>query len=260
MKIINVPNTQLKISKFIFGTGRIVNVYSKLKRQNILRHALDCGFTHFDTAPYYGFGNSEKDLGDLIKNNNFTVTTKVGLYPNGGTDQSMLNVFLRKSAGKIFKNISKVEIDFNLNKAKNSLDQSLKRLKKETIDFFALHEGNYNLIKLDEWMRWIEDIKKEGKIKYFGTSSNLENLNSFSQDNSYKVFDIIQIQDSLEDKEADIIKKFNLKLQITYGYLSRKKKIERNEENIQKIIKRNSNGAIIVSSRNLKNIKIFSKF
>ena len=109
-------------------------------------------------------------------------------------------------------------------------------------------------------MRWIEDIKKEGKIKYFGTSSNLENLNSFSQDNSYKVFDIIQIQDSLEDKEADIIKKFNLKLQITYGYLSRKKKIERNEENIQKIIKRNSNGAIIVSSRNLKNIKIFSKF
>ena len=45
----------------------------------------------------------------------------------------MLNVFLRKSLGKIFKNISKPEIDFDLNKAKNSLDQSLRRLKRDLI-------------------------------------------------------------------------------------------------------------------------------
>jgi len=260
MNMITIPNTSLQISKFIFGTGRIVNIYNKSKRQKLLKFALECGFSHFDTAPYYGFGNSEKDIGDLAENKKFTVTTKVGLYPKGGADQNMLNVFLRKSVGKIFKNISKPEIDFSLNKAKNSLNQSLRRLKRDTIDIYALHEGNYELIKLDEWIRWIEDIKKNGKIRYFAISSNLKNFKTFLKDDSYKVFDIIQLEDSLERREADIIKDYKLKLQITYGYLSSRKKTERNKKDIKEIIKRNSSGAIIVSSRNFKNIQKFSSF
>ena len=58
MNIITIPNTSLQISKFIFGTGRIVYIYNKSKRQKLLKFALECGL--FDTAPYYGFGNLKR--------------------------------------------------------------------------------------------------------------------------------------------------------------------------------------------------------
>ena len=61
MNMITIPNTSLQISKFIFGTGRIVNIYNKSERQKLLKF-IECGFSHFDKAPYYGFGNSEKDM------------------------------------------------------------------------------------------------------------------------------------------------------------------------------------------------------
>ena len=61
----------------------------------LLEAAVAHGFTHFDTAPIYGFGLSERDLAPLLAAEpNLTVATKVGLYPPGGTQQTWAAVLL----------------------------------------------------------------------------------------------------------------------------------------------------------------------
>jgi D-threo-aldose 1-dehydrogenase len=261
MKLIKIPYTSFKTSKFIFGTGRIVNIYSKSKRLSLINSAINAGFTHFDTAPYYGFGNSEKDLGIVLKNkHNITISSKVGLHYPGRENQSMNEVFFRKIFGKFFTKFSRPLVDFTIQMAEKSLHASLRRLNKEIIDIYLLHDASLNLLYTEEWQKWVEKIKFEGKINLFGISTNSKNLQTFFYKNSYKIFDIIQIQDSLIQKDADILKKINLNPQITFGYISdltkRRSKIDI-KLLIKKIIFRNKTNAIIVSSRNIKNINIY---
>ena len=44
----------------------------------IIGFALDSGIKYFDTAPWYGFGRSERVVGDQLRNNNFVISSKVG--------------------------------------------------------------------------------------------------------------------------------------------------------------------------------------
>ena len=72
-----------------------------------------------------------------------------------------------------------------------------------------------------------------------------------------KFFDILQLQDSMLHKEADILYKNNLPFQITYGYFSGIRKDTKNfnySDFLKKILNRNKEGAIIVSSNNLNHI------
>ena len=85
MKKIILPKTELAVSKFIFGTANLFSAGTNKKRQEILSAAVDVGFSHFDTAPYYGFGLAESDLARIFKEHpELTFTTKVGIYPPGG--------------------------------------------------------------------------------------------------------------------------------------------------------------------------------
>ena len=72
-----------------------------------------------------------------------------------------------------------------------------------------------------------------------------------------KLFNILQAKDSVDLKEADFVTKKNLKLQITFGYMSSLKKRFPNknfDEISTDILKRNPDGAIIVSTRSHKNL------
>ena len=50
-------------SRVGFGTGGLLRITSARGRQDTLAAALASGITHFDTAPLYGFGESERALG-----------------------------------------------------------------------------------------------------------------------------------------------------------------------------------------------------
>jgi len=54
-----LPGTGLSVSRLSFGTATLHHHPTTAKRQAFLAAALDHGFTHFDTSPYYGFGMSE---------------------------------------------------------------------------------------------------------------------------------------------------------------------------------------------------------
>ena len=44
----------------------------------LIQAAKDAGISYFDTAPWYGFGRSERVMGDLLRHTDYILSDKVG--------------------------------------------------------------------------------------------------------------------------------------------------------------------------------------
>lgn len=74
---------QLPGSRLAFGTSRLHYV-GQADRQRLLALAVDCGICHFDTAPVYGDGLAERELGRFLKGrrSGLLIATKYGVAPD----------------------------------------------------------------------------------------------------------------------------------------------------------------------------------
>jgi D-threo-aldose 1-dehydrogenase len=251
---ITLPGTQLAVSRFAFGIGSLFSGRPPAAAQRIIDAAADHGFTHFDTAPLYGFGLGESGMAPFLRaHRHATVTTKTGLYPPGGPQQGSLQVQLRKIAGKLLPSLSRPVVDFSVARARQSLDQSLKRLGRDKVDIFLVHEPDIGLIDADEWLRWLEQEKHSGRVGHFGIAGLPHRIRPFLEIGS-PMADIIQIPDSLDNLEADALKDFGRPMQFTHSYLNHASN-KAADRPVQAILagalRRNSTGAIIVSTRKI---------
>src|ERR1700723_3902959 len=77
-----VGRTKLSVPELGFGAAPLGNLYratSDDEARDTVLAALQGGITHFDTAPYYGFGLSERRLGDAVRGHeSVVISTKVG--------------------------------------------------------------------------------------------------------------------------------------------------------------------------------------
>lgn len=80
MRSIILFNTSFTVSRLGFGTASLHHLLSSGDRQSLLETAFDHGFTHFDTAPLYGDGMAERELGKFLasKREKVTIGTKFG--------------------------------------------------------------------------------------------------------------------------------------------------------------------------------------
>jgi aryl-alcohol dehydrogenase-like predicted oxidoreductase len=252
MRKVTLADTDLRVSRFIFGTAGLFNAGGPGRRQALLESAFDHGLTHFDTAPYYGFGSAERAMKPfLARHPDATVTTKVGIYSPGGERQPDALVFLRKAAGRLVPAISRPTIDWTLSRAREALDGSLRRLGRGHIDLYALHEPDFRLIHTEEWSRWLQDEVTAGRVRHFGVALEAGGLAPFLKSRS-PLGRVVQTTDSLEGREADVLARHGRPMQITYGYVS--DAIRRDGEAdvrsvLAKALERNRDGAIIVSTR-----------
>ncbi|WP_246102991.1 aldo/keto reductase [Rhizobium straminoryzae] len=257
-----IKNTGVSVSRFVFGTASLFNVGNKKKRLDLLSAAVDAGFTHFDTAPYYGFGFAERDLAPVLKAHpHVTVTTKVGIYSPGGESQPAPAVFLRKAAGRFIKAISRPLIDFSVARARTTLEASLRRMGREVIDIYTLHEPETALVFADEWRRWMEDCVATGKVRTFGAALTADRLIAFTN-SKIDLGPFVQVADSLDAKEADILAAHGKPMQITYGYVSaafRSGEVISVADILKQALKRNLEGAIIVSSTKVSRLGQYSR-
>lgn len=113
--------------------------------------ALDAGINFFDTADIYGLGHSEELLGKLIgENGEIIIATKGG-------------------------NVARNEIfttDYSAEHLIKACEASLKRLKREAIDYYQLHTARLSNLEDGECITAMELLKKQGKIRYWGLSLN----------------------------------------------------------------------------------------
>jgi len=122
--------------------------------ESAIHYALDNGVTHFDTADVYVNGAAERLLADSIgdKNKKVIISSKVGWF--SGT---ALHAY---------------EPDH----IKHQCEQSLINLKRDCIDIYYFHHGNFgeNDCYLDDACCMMQRLKSEGKIRCIGLSAYSE--------------------------------------------------------------------------------------
>lgn len=250
LKII-LPGTELRVSKFIFGTAGLFNAGGVARRRALLEAAAEGGFTHFDTAPYYGFGMAERDLAPVLRAHpEMTVTTKVGIYSPGGEEQPAWSILARKAGGKLLPALSRPEIDFGVARAQRSLEGSLRRLSRETIDLFTLHEPALELVQTDEFQSWLEGRRAAGQIRWFGLALTADRLEPFLKVGS-PLAEVVQMADSLDAREADLLARYGRAMQITYAYVTAARRSGQTAsvpDLLRQAVRRNAHGAVIVST------------
>ncbi|MGL4669343.1 MAG: aldo/keto reductase [Methanobacteriaceae archaeon] len=182
MQYRELGTTGEKVSVLGFGAMRFPTINGKNSQINekeafeMLNFSYDNGINYFDTAyPYHGEGINDGGVSEPI----------IGEFLNTIT-RKKVNVATKLPCWLIEK---KEDMDFYL-------DQQLKRLDIDKIDFYLLHsiKEKYwrNLEKLDV-LEFLDSAKSSGKCKYIGFSFHdsfdllLEVMDSYD-------FDIVQTQ------------------------------------------------------------------
>jgi aryl-alcohol dehydrogenase-like predicted oxidoreductase len=121
-----------------------------------IRAALDLGINFFDTAANYGTGHSERILGRALegKRDQAVIATKFGFV----VDESAKRVSLRP--------------DDHLLHVREECEASLRRLNTDVIDLYQLHVWDYPLEKVPAMVDLLESLVREGKIRYYGWSTD----------------------------------------------------------------------------------------
>lgn len=128
--------------------------------------ALDSGINLIDTAPVYGFGDSETIVGRAIRDRREKVVlaTKCGLiwheergeYYFSSTDKEKTD----DGSRKVYRSLNPDNIRYEV-------EQSLRRLKTDYIDLYQTH-WQENTTPISSTMQVLLDLKNEGKIRAIG--------------------------------------------------------------------------------------------
>lgn len=158
----NFGKTDLRVSEIGFGAWGIggpamvgetpIGWGQVDDRQSIraLEQAFDRGINFYDTADFYGFGHSEEIIGQAFGNrSDVIIATKVG--------QRLAD---EKTA----------VLDYSKKYVLEACEASLRRLKREVIDYYQLHVAKLPHLENGECLEAMEILQQQGKIRHWGIS------------------------------------------------------------------------------------------
>src|SRR6201988_1096858 len=162
MQYATLGNTGLLVSRLCFGTmtfgdgrGLIkgIGAVGQAEADELVKTSIDGGINFFDTADIYTEGESEKILGQSLKNLNIArkdvvIATKV--YGRVGPGRNDIGA----SRGHIM----------------DGVEASLRRLQSDHIDLYQIH-GNDSVTPLEETIRALDSLVQQGKVRYIGCSN-----------------------------------------------------------------------------------------
>ena len=161
MKKNKIKDTGLEITELSFGTsslGSMPDTYgyevSEERAQKTLNRFFQGPVNMLDTSRNYAMGESEKRIGRAIKE-------------NGGWPKDFL------LSTKLDRNMDTLVLDKN--RARESLEESLKTLNVDSVDILFLHDPEYakditDITKKDGAMDELFKIKDEGLAKAVGVA------------------------------------------------------------------------------------------
>lgn len=171
-----------------FGTAPLGNMYRNIPEEEAIATvdaAWDNGVRYFDTAPLYGSGLAEIRLGEALSKRNrdeYFLSTKVGrIILDELEDPSTRN--LGEKGGLFeFGRKNKLINDYSADATLRSIEDSLKRLKTDRLDFVYIHDVAQDFYG-DEWIsqfeiartgafRVLTQLRDEGVIKGWGLGVN----------------------------------------------------------------------------------------
>ena len=164
------------------GGNRFGNSYGTTddaESRRAVRRAYELGCTFFDTADVYGHGHSEEILGETLEGirKDVIVATKVGgNFYNRDVNPLLLGRLAEVLDGPISQVAPDAPLpvthDANFSPAyiRFAVERSLGRLRTDYIDLLQLHNPALGLTANPETYQVLEDLKDEGKIRFYGVS------------------------------------------------------------------------------------------
>jgi predicted oxidoreductase len=166
MQTLTLGTSPLVASRLAYGCWRVAGTSNPAEVTPALRAAgrraiataYEAGYTLFDTADIYCRGESERILGETLREvpgmrARGLVTTKCGVRPAGAPNPD-----------------SPQRYDFSAQHILRSCEESLRRLGVETIDLYQLHRPDY-LADPQEVAEAFNKLRLAGKVRYFGVSN-----------------------------------------------------------------------------------------
>src|ERR1700726_4703626 len=202
MDYATLGNTGLLVSKLCFGTmtfgdGRglfkAISTVGQAGADDLVKTSIDGGINFFDTADNYTEGESEKILGQALRNLNVArqdvvIATKV--YSRVGPGRNDVGA----SPGHIM----------------DGVEASLRRLQTDHIDLYQIH-GNDSVTPVEETLRALDTLVQQGKVRYIGCSNwqawKIAKTLSISEFKDLARFDTLQAYYSIagRDLEREIV-------------------------------------------------------
>jgi D-threo-aldose 1-dehydrogenase len=165
----------VRLTELGLGGSQLGNLYRAITdddARRIVNTAWDIGIRHFDTAPHYGLGLSERRLGALLgerPRDEYVLSSKVGrlLEPvenaAGAKDDEGFDVpaTMRR------------RWDFTRDGVRRSVQESLDRLGLDRIDIAYLHDPeNHWEQALAEALPALIELREEGVVRAIGAGMN----------------------------------------------------------------------------------------
>ena len=151
MEIRNLGRSGLRVSAIGLGCNNFGSRIDLEATRKVIHQALDLGITLFDTADVYGGARrSETAMGEVLGDDRkrIVLATKFGMpMDDSGERQGGSRRWIM-----------------------TAVEDSLRRLRTDWIDLYQFHQVDPRT-PIEETLRALEDLVRQGKIRYFGCSN-----------------------------------------------------------------------------------------
>jgi len=185
-----IGKTGLRVTRMGMGGAALGGLYHEVSDADAaatVAAALTLGINHFDTAPLYGHGLSERRMGEALRavpRESFVLSTKVG------------RVLLPAKTDRVesfwFDNPAPFEpvFDFSYDGVMRSFEESLKRLGLDRVDILYIHDpdDHYDEALLGAYPALVK-LRDEGAVSAIGAGMNqAEMLARFAREGDFNCF------------------------------------------------------------------------
>lgn len=156
--------------------GGLLKGNNPAETAELLQLVLRAGYRYFDTAPFYGFGRSERMIGDLLRGRDYLLSTKAGrlLAPGEHPNPSLLGWPDPLPFRPVY--------DYSYDGIMRSHEDSLQRLGLDHIDILLVHDigemthgtehaRHFNDLESGGY-RALAELRSAGDIKAIGLGVN----------------------------------------------------------------------------------------
>jgi aryl-alcohol dehydrogenase-like predicted oxidoreductase len=150
VEYIQFGRTGVRVSRFCIGTGNFGRYVDETESIRVMRFALDQGINFIDTADIYNNGVSEEYVGKAIEGRRDEVFLSSKAHSPVGTGPNDWG----SSRRHIIEQVEK----------------SLRRLGTDWIDLYQMHQAD-PFTPIDETLRALDDLVRDGKVRYIGSSN-----------------------------------------------------------------------------------------
>ncbi|MEZ4362805.1 MAG: aldo/keto reductase [Kofleriaceae bacterium] len=166
MKYNFLGNTGLRVSELCFGCMTFgqgffgIGQVEQAGATALVKRALDGGINFFDTADIYSLGQSEQLLGQALR--------ELGVNRDSVVLATKVRGPMSELAGAGKGDVNNVGLSRKHLLA--ACEASLRRLGTDHLDLYQIH-GPDPRTPLEETMRALEDLVRQGKVRYVGCSN-----------------------------------------------------------------------------------------